>query len=198
MSDAVLDPASIFLHTCLWIGADLCSAVQCSAFQAAAMCLFQTSPHLFKTLWQPHAGSCFSVHLCPDYGCPWSIWSWSQESDRGRWAWSKAPPPAPALQSHAPGAQRKNRNEKSRWRTAAVYLERGRKGKSASLTRKMSVQSFRMRSTQGSSSNMMECDISLKKPRTNLPMTKTTDTYKPMILREPGKQNEKSTLWRAG
>lgn len=44
-----------------------------SAFQAAAICLFQTSPHLFKTLWQPHAVSCFSVHLCPDCGSPWSI-----------------------------------------------------------------------------------------------------------------------------
>lgn len=52
----------------------------------------------------------------------------------------------------------------------------------------MSVQSFRMRSTQGSSSNMMECDISLKKPRTNFPMTKTTDTYKPMILQDGGKE----------
>jgi len=51
------------------------------------------------------------------------------------------------------------------------------------LTRKISVQSFRMRSTQGSSSNMMEWEISLKKPRTNFPMTKTTDTYRPMILK---------------
>lgn len=55
-------------------------------------------------------------------------------------------------------------------------------GTHCTLTRKMSVQSFRMRSTQGSSSNMMEWDISLKKPRTNFPMTRTTDTYRPMIL----------------
>ena len=46
----------------------------------------------------------------------------------------------------------------------------------------MSVQSFRMRSTQGSSSNIMECEISLKNPRTNFPITSTTDTYRPMIL----------------
>lgn len=57
------------------------------------------------------------------------------------------------------------------------------------LTRKISVQSFRMRSTQGNSSNIMECDISLKKPRTNFPMTKTTDTYKPMILDERKKRS---------
>lgn len=52
------------------------------------------------------------------------------------------------------------------------------------LTRKMSVQSFRIRSTQGNSSNIMECEISLKKPRTNFPMTRTTETYKPMILEQ--------------
>lgn len=62
------------------------------------------------------------------------------------------------------------------------------------LTRKMSVQSFRMRSTQGSSSNMMEWEISLKNPRTNFPITKTTDTYRPMIL-EGGK---KRLHWRVG
>lgn len=58
------------------------------------------------------------------------------------------------------------------------------------LTRKMSVQSFRMRSTQGSSSNMMECEISLKKPRTNFPMTKTTDKYRPMILEGEGRKKD--------
>lgn len=46
----------------------------------------------------------------------------------------------------------------------------------------MSWHSLRMRSTHGSSSNMMECEISLKKLRTNLPMTSTMDTYSPMIL----------------
>lgn len=46
----------------------------------------------------------------------------------------------------------------------------------------MSVQSFRIRSTQGSSSNIIEWEISLKKPRTNFPITRTTDTYNPMIL----------------
>lgn len=45
----------------------------------------------------------------------------------------------------------------------------------ASLTRKMSVQSFRIRSTLGSSSNMMECEIPLKSSRINFPMTRTTD-----------------------
>ena len=63
-------------------------------------------------------------------------------------------------------------------------------GNGPTLTRKMSVQSLRMRSTQGSSSNMMECEISLKKPRTNFPMTKTTDTYRPMILEGEGRKKD--------
>lgn len=54
-----------------------------------------------------------------------------------------------------------------------------------------------MRSTQGSSSNMMEWDISLKKPRTNFPMTKTTDTYRPMIL-EREKRIEKKIYIQEG
>lgn len=62
------------------------------------------------------------------------------------------------------------------------------------LTRKMSVHSFRIRSTQGNSSNIMECEISLKKPRTNFPMTRTTETYKPMILaqKERGQRSNRT------
>lgn len=50
-------------------------------------------------------------------------------------------------------------------------------------TRKMSVHSLRIRSTQGSSSNMMEWLIPLKNSLTNLPITKTTEAYNPMMLR---------------
>lgn len=46
----------------------------------------------------------------------------------------------------------------------------------------MSVHSLRMRSTQGSSSNIMEWLIPLKNSRTNFPITKTTDAYNPMML----------------
>lgn len=51
-----------------------------------------------------------------------------------------------------------------------------------SFTRKMSVQSLRMRSTHGSSSNMMEWLIPLKNSLTNFPMTSTTEAYSPMML----------------
>lgn len=46
----------------------------------------------------------------------------------------------------------------------------------------MSVQSLRMRSTHGSSSNMMEWLIPLKNSLTNFPMTSTTEAYSPMML----------------
>lgn len=42
--------------------------------------------------------------------------------------------------------------------------------------RKMFWYSLRMRFTYGSFSNMMECEISLKKSRTNLSMISTMDT----------------------
>lgn len=44
------------------------------------------------------------------------------------------------------------------------------------------MQSLRMRSTQGSSSNMMEWLIPLKNSRTNFPITRTTEAYSPMML----------------
>lgn len=53
-----------------------------------------------------------------------------------------------------------------------------------SRTTKMSVQSFRTRSTQGSSSNMMDLEIPLKNSLTNFPMTSTTDMYRPTILKK--------------
>lgn len=59
-------------------------------------------------------------------------------------------------------------------------------------TRKMSVHSLRMRSTQGSSSNMMEWLIPLKNSLTNFPITRTTEAYNPIILpprrREAGRE----------
>lgn len=54
------------------------------------------------------------------------------------------------------------------------------------VTRKMSVHSLRIRSTQGSSSNMMEWLIPLKNSLTNFPITRTTDAYNPMMLQETG------------
>lgn len=57
-------------------------------------------------------------------------------------------------------------------------------------TRKMSVQSLRMRSTQGSSSNMMEWLMPLKNSRTNFPITKTTEAYNPMMLQGEGREEE--------
>lgn len=51
-----------------------------------------------------------------------------------------------------------------------------------SRTKKISVHSFRMRSTLGSSSNMMEWEIPLKNSRTNFPITRTTEAYNPMML----------------
>lgn len=58
------------------------------------------------------------------------------------------------------------------------------------LTRKMSVHSLRMRSTQGSSSNMMEWLIPLKNSLTNFPITNTTEAYRPMMLRRRRTQEE--------
>lgn len=52
-----------------------------------------------------------------------------------------------------------------------------------SRTRKMSVHSFRIRSTLGSSSNMMEWEIPLKNSRTNFPITRTTEAYSPIMLK---------------
>ncbi len=54
----------------------------------------------------------------------------------------------------------------------------------------MSVQSFRMRSTQGSSSNMMEWLIPLKNSLTNFPITNTTEAYNPMMLQETQEEGE--------
>lgn len=57
-----------------------------------------------------------------------------------------------------------------------------------SRTKKMSVHNFKIRSTLGSSSNMMEWEIPLKNSRTNFPITRTTDAYSPMMLkRKKGK-----------
>ena len=61
----------------------------------------------------------------------------------------------------------------------------------------MSVHSLRMRSTQGSSSNIMEWLIPLKNSRTNFPITKTTEAYNPMMLQgkrdtKPKKEDQKN------
>lgn len=53
-----------------------------------------------------------------------------------------------------------------------------------SRTKKISVHSFRIRSTLGSSSNIIEWEIPLKNSRTNFPITSTTEAYKPMILQK--------------
>lgn len=63
-----------------------------------------------------------------------------------------------------------------------------------SRTTKMSVHSFSTRSTFGSSSNMMERDIPLKNSRTNLPITSTTDMYKPTMLRNTQDTHQHATF----
>lgn len=71
------------------------------------------------------------------------------------------------------------------------------------FTRKMSVHSLRIRSTQGSSSNMMEWLIPLKNSLTNFPITRTTEAYNPIILRprrrEAGTEEQKlvSLYWKS-
>lgn len=63
-----------------------------------------------------------------------------------------------------------------------------------SRTTKMSVQSFKTRSTQGSSSNMMDLEIPLKNSLTNFPMTSTTDMYRPTILKKRSGGRKQSIL----
>lgn len=63
-----------------------------------------------------------------------------------------------------------------------------------SRTKKMSVHNFKIRSTLGSSSNMIEWEIPLKNSRTNFPTTRTTDAYSPMMLKSKNGKSSNHTL----